>query len=440
MSSKFEIPLMNQRALFGSFLAAHAIPDALDILFTGVGCKPKAQRQIAQHDRFREAGSKMVWADIGEREAIGGPLQQLENITLETVSRRGKVGIIFVATSAAAELLSADLRPAIARIRRRAGCPVVLLPSAGWGRDMYAGYGAAQRAVLELVDWTRSPARGRSVGIVGHWFHRYESDQQADLHELRRLLKGAGAEPGPVFFSGAPLARLLELAGSAAILRLPYLLDGPPAAGSPAPARAVVHGHWGRRPVLPTALPVGTAHTESFVLAAARAAGAGEDRARRFLREERARLGPTLRRARKALAGKRALLLADTPLSVGLCCFFHELGIKVLLAVLLDETLGGKKTLEVGLRAGGVESIPVALENPGYTELERAFQGTFGRRGRPDFIVGPDLWLPPRIREGAVWIELGFPSNRWHPRASAPVMGFAGMRSLARRLLDSGAA
>ena len=436
MSSKFEIPLMNQRALFGSFLAAHAIPDALDILFTGVGCKPKAQRQIAQHDRFREAGSKMVWADIGEREAIGGPLDRLENITLETVSRRGQVGIIFVATSAAAELLSADLRPALARIRRRAGCPVVLLPSAGWDRDMYAGYGAAQRAVLDLVDWKRSPARGRSVGIVGHWFHRYESDQQADLDELRRLLKGAGAEPGPVFFSGAPLAKLLELAGSAAILRLPYLLDEPLAAGSPAPARAVAHGHWGRRPVLPTALPVGTAHTESFVLTAAQAAGAGEDRARRFVREERARLQPVLRRARRELAGKRALVLADTPLAAGLCCLLPELGVRVPLAVLLDETLGGRKALQAELRTSGVDSPPVILENPGYMELERAFEMVFGRRGGVDFIVGPDLWLPPRIREGAAWMELGFPSNRWHPSEPAPVLGFSGLRALAKRLLE----
>ena len=51
----FRIPLNNQRRLFGVFLAAHAIPDALDFLHTGVGCKPKTQRQLAYHVGARKS-------------------------------------------------------------------------------------------------------------------------------------------------------------------------------------------------------------------------------------------------------------------------------------------------------------------------------------------------------------------------------------------------
>jgi nitrogenase molybdenum-iron protein alpha/beta subunit len=426
MMSEFEIPLMNQRALFGAFLAAHAIPDAVDILFTGVGCKPKAQRQIAQHDRARQAGSKMVWADIGEREAIGGPLSRLENTTLETVRRRDRIGAIFVTTSAAAELLSADLPAAIRRIGRRAGCPVVALSCAGFGGDMYAGYAAVQRALLGMVDWRRRSARRRTLGIVGHWFHRYEADQLADVDELQRLLAGAGARPGPIWFSGAPVADLMRTFECAALLRLPYLPAAPPTMGA--------------RPVLSVPLPIGGAATEAFVRAAARAGGGDARRAQRFLRGERERAEPMRKEAHRELSGKRALLLADTPLASGLFSALAELGVEVPLVVLLDETLGGERALHAAIRPGAGGQRPIVLENPGYGALESVFSKVFGKRGRgADFIVGPDLWLPPLVRRGVAWVEVGFPSNRWHPDAPEPILGFSGMRSLARRLLAGSA-
>jgi nitrogenase molybdenum-iron protein alpha/beta subunit len=433
MAGDFEIPLCNHRALFGTFLAAHAIPDAIDIMFAGVGCKAKAQRQIAMHDRGREAGNKMVWADVGDVQLIAGPAERLRNMTVETVRRREGVGLVLITTSAAMEMTGADVEAVLPAIRRDVGCPVVHLPAAGWTGDLYAGYASAVEAVLGLAPWREVRAGDRrSVNVVGYLFDRYERDHAANLAELRRLLAAVGLTLHATFLSGVPLAALRTAPEAGVNLLLPH---GPA-------ERTRIASLTGRRTAA-CALPVGRSMTARFLRESARAAGVPAATVRGAVEAERERTEPALRAAREGLAGRRAAVLANTPLAAGLAALLADLGVTPVLAGLLDRTLGGADAFRASVAPAGVDADGcVVLEDPSGGDLDEAcgvLRGREAAAGRPpfDLLIAPDLWLPPSVTDGAARVELGFPSDRRHAVAPSPFLGSAGVVAIAQRLLDA---
>ncbi|MBI5490966.1 MAG: hypothetical protein HY905_26780 [Deltaproteobacteria bacterium] len=432
MTREFDIPLDNHRRMFGAFLAAHAIPDAVDVLFTGVGCKSKAQRQLAMHDRVREAGNKMVWADVGDVQLISGPAERLRDMTVETVRRRGNVGLVLITDSAAMELTGTDVEAVLPAIRRQVGCPVVHVGTAGWDGDAFLGYAEAVSAVFALPSWKAARGDRRSVNVVGYVFDRYEHDHAANLIELRRLLEGLGLRLNATFLSGVPLRSLLGAPAAGVNLLLPY-----------ARSMRATASRTARRPAAPCVLPVGLGGTARFLEDAARGAGVPVKAARARAAEEGERLGPALRVAREGLAGVRVGILADTPTAAGLAGLLRELGAEPVLAGLLDRSLGGDEGFRETLAAAGHDAgACVVLPDPTAQEVESACgelrHGARARGGRPfDVLIAPDLWLPRAATDGTARLELGFASNRRHAVAPSPFLGFSGVLSLAQRLLDA---
>ncbi|MBI5526839.1 MAG: hypothetical protein HY897_10945 [Deltaproteobacteria bacterium] len=430
MARMFDMPLSNHRRIYGAFLAAHAVPDAINLMFTGVGCKSKAQRQIAMHDRVREAGNKMVWSDIGDAEFIRGPAKRLASMAIETCRRRENVGLVVVTTSAAMEMTGADVESELAAIRREVGCPVIYLPTAGWDGDLYAGYGEATSAVMALAPWGSSEGDSRTVCVSGYLFDRYEPDHAANLREIQRMLGAAGASRGAVFFSGSSMRTLMEAPAAGCHLVLPYARRVAAWAGR----------ETGRR-VVATDLPVGIAASARFIVASARLVGLSGETARSLAEAESLRARPALSGARAYLSGLRVGVLAETPMAAGLCSLLLELGMVPVFAGLLDRTLGGKRAFFDALAssAGALRGCLVA-EDPSAQDVEdvcRRLRGKLGRRdrGRPfDLLIAPDLWLPPSCVDGVKRVELGFPSNRWHPVSPEPFIGFAGAVALAHRI------
>mgnify|MGYP001765850912 CR=1 FL=1 len=421
MTRRFRIPLDNQRPIFGVFLAAHAIPDAIDIMHTGVGCKPKAQRQISSHDRAREAQNKMVWSDVDESLLIRGSMDRLVDMTVETVKRRGNVGLVFLTTSTAMEMTGRDLGAAAARIRERAGIPVVPLPTPGYGHDLHQGYQRAVLSVLEMCDWARRPDPRPSLAVVGHLFGRYEADGPADLAEVARLLGRLGLPVAATLLSGTPVAGLLEAARASSMVVLPW-------AASIADRAAAVSG----RPCIRTDLPMGIAGTARFLREVAAAAGVGDRAVGDLVDSETGLMGPYLRVARERLAGARIAILADTPVAAGIAGLAAALGALPVLVGLLDRTLGGRPAREAALSRSG-RALPggcAVLENPTADDV-----GDAG--GDPEVVVAPDVWLPPAFARGAARVEIGIPSNRRHAVFPQPTMGFRGAMCMAQRLADA---
>ncbi len=428
---EFEIPLYNHRHLFGVFLAAHAIPDAVQLLHTGVGCKPKNQRQIVAHDRMREAQNKTVWSDIAEEHLIRGSAEQLRNLAAETVQRRPKVALFLLAESTAMELTGIDLCAVADTISQEVGRPVVHVPSAGYRGDHYDGYAAVVRRLLGGMRWEMSVTRPRQVNLIGYPFDRYELDHGANLRELRRLLTGIGADLGQTILSGVPLSALQAAPESGANVLLPY-----------APGLDAEHADGlGGRPWCVADLPISSRGTTCFLEQVARRLALPEKRVSVLIEREQSKIAPLLRIAREQLTGRRAVVFADTPRAVGLVATLAELGVQTRLVALLDESLGGGVAFTEGLGRLGRElpaDCPV-LECPTAREVTDAWTGLDSARGASpiDVILAPDLWLPPALVRGLPWVEIGLPSNRKRAIFALPDVGYNGVVALAQRLLDA---
>ncbi len=417
----FALPALGHTGLFGVFLAAHAVPGALDVLHAGVGCKGKTQRHLVEHDLGRESHTQVGWTELNEDDLIrdaGAPLLR----SIGELAGRRKPQVILLSTSAAVDLTSLHMDGLLARAEQAAGCPVIWVPEASRKPDLWAGYGAVVAGLAARVDWSRKPDPDPAVGLVGHLFHRYEADQAADLSELGRLCQAAGLACQAILLGGAPYAKLLKANRAAALIRLPY-------AGM---ATQELEGLAGR-PVVEAGLPMGMgggrAWLEALEATGLVRAGTGQ----RTMDREGARLAPRLALARRLLDGRRVAIMADTPAAAGWTVLALELGLVPGPVFLLDRSLGGRAAYErlVNWAHAVLPAGMEVVEQPSLRALRtRDLTGL-------DVCVRPDLALAGTAWQQLPTVVTGFPVYRSHGIFPVASLGFSGLIAQAQRLADA---
>jgi nitrogenase molybdenum-iron protein alpha/beta subunit len=423
---RFSLPPLPHTGLFGVFLGVHAVGDALHVLHTGVGCKGKTQRQLVDHDLGREAHAQVGWTELGEEDLIRDVAVRLREAVPE-LQRRRRAAALFVTASTAVELTSTDMALETERLESELGVPVVWLPGVATAADLYAGYGAVVRALVERVDWRISSADGPVVSLVGNLFHRYEHEQAANLAELRRLVEGLGARLGPTFLAGESYDTLQRAHAARLLVRLPY-------AGMDVDDLSTVTS----REVCGLGLPLGLRATGAWLRGVAAALGVVSSRVEALVSAREARVAPRMDLARRRLGGRRLAIVADTPLAAGWVLLAQELGLDVPLVVLLDRTLGGEASLRAQVAAvgGEVSSGTRVVETPSLLEL----RGLAGADHDPppfDLVVRPDLSLADTAWAPLPTLETGFPASHKHFVFPLPELGYNGTLALTQRLLDA---
>ena len=407
------------------------MPGSLNVLHTGVGCKGKTQRQLVDHDLGREAHAQVGWTELADLDLIRDAAGPLVEAARELYRRRGP-SLLLVTASTAVTFTGADLDAAVMQLREELPCPVVLIPEAAAARDLYAGYAAVVDALVGLVDWNHPASEPSSVSLVGHFFHRYEHEQAANLVELGRLLGALGARLGPTFLGGDSLDKLRQAHRCGVLARLPY-------AGRSAADLAALTG---RRVVEAGLLPLGIRATGVWLRGLGEVLGLGghgEAVTRLISREER-KVSARLDLVRPKLVGRRIAIIGDTPTAAGWCLLAEELGLNPTLVVLVDRSLGGRPALRALLTRAGAgaalaESVPV-IENPTLREL-RALAGPPAQQRPFDVVVRPDLSLADTGWMDLPTVQTGFPSPHKHFIYPLPELGYTGAVALAQRLTDA---
>ncbi|HOX44674.1 MAG TPA: nitrogenase component 1 [Myxococcota bacterium] len=415
---------LTQGGLFGVFLATCAIEGALDVLHAGVGCKGKTQRLLVEHDWGRESHTQLGWTELGEAEWIHDAAEPLVRNGIELCRRRNPQ-LMIVSASSAVELTGVDLACAVARLRAAVPCPVAFVPHAGDAPDLWSGYAAVLAAVLELVPWGEPMAERHTVSFFGHFFHRHELDQAANLVELRRLLESLGLALGPVFLGGEPPSSLLRAHRSDLLVRLPY-------AGTSARELA----ERTRRKVLDGPLPLGLTATSRWLRAMGRLLALDAALVDRLVEREEKKTRPRLELARRALAGRRLAVLADSPSAAAWCGLGLELGLRPCLVALLDRSLGGETAFEHLLGSAGHARPPglTVLQAPSLRRLRGSLEAL---AEPPELVVRPDLSLRGSPWEALPSVETGYPAPHHHAIYPMPEFGYAGAVAQAQRLLDA---
>lgn len=414
------LPFLN-----GVFVAVSAIADAR-LVIDGPFCVIQKAELHGAHD----LGATLV-SPTGQGRLVHSDLQIKGSAVFNALLDRGDLLVRLLAEVAtlpdtgAVFLTSMDFHQVLAtpleRYRRAAtkqgGAPLVLVDSRSLDGDWLDGYARVVDRLAEVLELPPAAPEPRRVALVGHFMDRREGDQLGNLHELTRLLAGAGADVASLWLDGGPLEALRGVHRAGVIVSLPY-------------ARAAARRLAERLnvPCVEADLPIGLAATCRFVRQVA-AAIDNRAAAEVFLRSEVDALLPTLRPlAHRFLAGRRVLLNADPYLAASLAELLGELGMEV-----------------VGVTVPAIPELLAAADRERLLPLHAVFQPELGARGAAglcdddevdaDVLIASSLF--PHDPRRATWIPFGYPNFLRHPTALRPFLGFAGARTWVDDLVEA---
>jgi len=428
----YALKSMHLAKMTGVSVAAHAMPDCFLLMHTGVGCKYKTAAQVSPHDWGSHPNKREAWTQVAELQLVQGCSERIGPFVRAWYERR-RPAFMPVVSAYFIELTGEDFDWAVKEAEETVPCDLALVATVAPNHGFFDGYAALALEALKRGDWKRPPSRPDTVAFLGHFFHRYEPDQQADVAMLRMLAKVAGVEAGPIALSGVAYDEIKGAASCGRIVELPYLR----------PHLKRFRRLYKDRPKLELDLPMGIAGTERFVRMLARAFGNARQ-AEAWLRRQRAAVQPQLDKFRDHVRGGSIAVVADTPLAAGIVMVLHELGLQPLFVGLRDpgDGLGGEARFQEILHRHGVPVPPDVLVNPSLRRIRQRWIEAI-RQGRIDGFVGSahELNLMSSMPRGlaqrasAMAIEVGFPSDHAHPTIREGLFGHAGLLAWAHRFL-----
>jgi len=335
------------------------------------------------------------------------------------VGRRHKPGIIVVARSNPIIVAGHDAEPVIRDLGRKLKTPLVLIPDRNTEKDFLTGYLDTLEGIIEHLRWKRRTRSGKSVAIVGYLFDRNEGDHLGNIIELKRILRGIGAKPSGVMLEGTPFESIRKYARPDLLVNLARGWDG-----------AKKLSEFSKSEYLSTDIPIGLLGTTNWIRSLASKL-ALEKQAEDFIDQELSQLTPMLKWILpRFLAGKGAMVFADRFLLPPLTRFLEELG-------LIINAVG---CTSVGVNQDSVEYMPENADwphAPSHIPALTNFIAESVQSNNLNLIIGNSV-IHEVARDFQIpFVELGYPSNFQHFLHPSPFLGFAGVRVLVERIVNS---
>lgn len=429
----YALKSMHLAKMTGVSVGAHAIPDCFLMMHTGVGCKYKTAAQVSPHDWGSHPNKREAWTQVAELQLVQGCSERIGPFVRAWYERR-RPAFMPVVSAYFIELTGEDFSHAVVEAEKTVPCDMALIHTVAPNRGFFDGYAALALEALKRGDWKSPPADPQKVAFLGHFFHRYEPDQEADVLMIRSLAAAAGVDAGPIALSGASYAEVTSAAQCGRIVELPYLR----------PHLKRFRKLYKDRPQLELDLPMGMAGTERFVRTLARTFGDAR-RAEVWLQRQRAAIEPQLNKFRDHVKGGAIAVVAETPLAAGIVTVLHELGMRAAFVGLRDpgDSLGGLAAFQKTLHKLGVPVPDDVVANPSLREIRRRwiealrqerFEGFVGSSHELSLISSMPSGLARRAQ--SMSMEVGFPSDYVHPTLRQGMYGPAGLLGWAARFLQ----
>ncbi|HOD07197.1 MAG TPA: nitrogenase component 1 [Myxococcota bacterium] len=433
---RFELRDSDAGDLLGIFMGVHALPGAIMLLHTTVGCKFKTQLQISDHDWGRESHNQRLWTGVDDARIIQGSGRRLVEFATTWYERR-RPELFVVTTNASVELSAFDVASAVDELRMRLPIPVLYLKAPGHEGSLYSGYRRWLRALMPLLD----PADGgdgaaRSVAIGGYMMDRFEMDHAANVNELRRMLTACGLDCRGALLDGSPWTRLRTAGRARNFIWLP---DG----------HGVAEDAGDGRKHIETDLPLGLNGTTVFLERLGKDLGLQSDIIESFRDRELTRAVPLINRALPVMSGARVAVFQPTALAAALTAFLVELGCEVPLVCLTDATDASVgKFFDACGRLGTAFDDESQPEKACLAHRPRVLAGlsrneqylAFVQECEREFIglvVGTSHQKALLRRSDVRVIEMGFPCASKHWLYPTPSLGYNGAVALVQRLVDA---
>ena len=410
----------------GVNLALNAIKDAY-LVVDGPNCVIFRTSQIQGNhdwhaDLLRSNGLHRVTDTdcTTERAAIGD--DRLLISRLREVASQADCKLILVSSMSPVAVTGRQYDKVLADLSEEIEQATVNIPCGSLIGDWLHGYTWTLKAIAQQLPLSSETSRDPSkVALIGHLWDRNESDNTANLAELKRLLAGLGLELCSCWLDGGPADSLRAVAEAECLIALPYGRE----------AAKILAGRTGAKKV-ECDLPIGLEGTCRWLRTIASALDRSEQ-AEAFIDAELARVAPKLEWVLPhALFDKRLAVVADPHLAWAFCAAAKEFGCRVVLrAYWADES---------HVLSHEREGPGTLLVNPQTAELSGALQEELSMKGL-DLIVSNSHALLIHGRFGrpepVPFVELGFPSYYSHALFDSPYLGFAGSLRLVDRLSNA---
>jgi len=430
----FALKGMHLAKMTGVSTATHAIGDGFLLMHSGVGCKYKTATWTAQHDWVRHPNRREAWTQVGEVSLVKGSAERIGPFARTWYERR-RPGFMTVVSAYFIELTGEDVRHVVKETGETLPCPMGVVATSAPNGGFFDGYSSVVLEVMKTLDFTGVPARPDDAAVLGFFFHRYEADQQADLTQLKQLLKIAGVGPGPALFSGRNYAELAEAAECGWIIKLPYMH----------PQRRRLKRMLKRRRVVELDLPMGIGGTSRFVRELAACTRTDRRKVEAWIHKRVSSIQPHLDHL-SGLRGLRVAVFADTPLAVGLVTILRELGVELAMVGLRDDVLGGPEAFQASVEKNGVRLNDdcEVVRRPSLRRIRQWVLDT-SASGELQAVIGSAIELNALSHAVSVrgalsrlaLIETGYPSKDHHAALGVPSFGYTGVLVWAQRLLDA---
>lgn len=404
----------------GVYMAVNAISDAV-LMVDGPDCViRKAQWLQGKHDW------QATLLDVLGRHRIVPTLLHADRVVksrgedvvdrLRRIDQHRRAGLILVCAMPHVSIIGTQYDQLLRDAQPHTRAQLIEVPSLSLQGDWLHGYAETLLALAGSLDLSGGMPAPERVAVVGHVMDRLEEDQRANVAELRRLLEALSLDVVSVWLDGGTSQDLGAVRHAGTLVALPHGLRA---------ARRIAASTGAT--VVEAPVPLGIPRTRRLLLAVGRATGR-LDAAEALVERELALAVPRFARiVDHLLAGRRIAYSGDPATLGGMLQVAAEVGMEVVgLASPAAASHAGDLADELG------EPIEVAWQ-PRAAELTSLHE----RVADADLLIGDGHFLQAAVAPPDRFVELGFPSLRYHALHPAPTLGFSGWTCLMHRLTNA---
>jgi nitrogenase molybdenum-iron protein beta chain len=181
----------------GALGSVLAIPHATPITHCGPGCALKQMGAIAGLNGYQGGEFYIPSTNATEQEVVFGGAARLEELIDSTLKIMDSEFYV-VLTGCISELVGDDVGQVVRKFQKK-GAPVAFAETGGFKGNNFTGHELIARAIIDqLVGPYEGP---REQGLVNVWslLPYHNTFWRGDLHEIKRVLEGAGLKVNILF-------------------------------------------------------------------------------------------------------------------------------------------------------------------------------------------------------------------------------------------------
>lgn len=410
-------------ALDGVIMAVNVIPDIALVIDAPSCAMFKGERVHGNHDSLSDLSRPDRLRIYSSNQNLHDLAMGLDEGMLTFVERAGRVAgmrAVLITASSVVSVTGKQYVHILDELEQRIDIPIYEVPSRDLYGDWLDGYAdtlACLARELPLLKGEGEPSAD-SVAVVGYLMDRNEADHQANLQELKRLLKALGLDPLSIWLSGSDTTDLSRAGRARRIISLPH--------GRRA-ARILARRSGAELVEAP--LPVGLDGTARFLECVGTACDREAAAEKCIAQGERETLPKLKWLVPTWFEGRRFVLFAEPWVMQGMLESFKLLGSDA--SALISPTLPKRRDEFTG---DGNET-PIIFEPTAdrvYGILE-----DLKSRGEVDLLIGDSLFLDTVKDLDLPFFEFGCPSYYTHHLVALPYLGYAGFLGLAERFVNA---